>query len=61
VTYNISISTSRVMQPNRKPLTNALKRERLGFHGLTIIVYPKNASPKGASGTAVVKRHLKPQ
>jgi len=61
VTYNISISTCRVVQPNRKPLTDALKRERPCFHGLTIIVYLRIASPKGASGTAVVKRHLKPR
>jgi hypothetical protein len=49
------------MQSNRKALANALKRERLDFHGLTIILYSKHASSKGVVRTTVVKERRKPR
>jgi hypothetical protein len=61
LTNNISIATSRVVQSDGKPATDALKGERLDFHVLTIIVHLVSASPKGEIGTTVVKRRLEPQ
>jgi hypothetical protein len=46
VTHDITVAAFGIPQSNRKPLPNAPKRQRLDFHGLTIIVYEDDASPK---------------
>jgi hypothetical protein len=61
VTHDISVATLGIMQSNRKPLANALKREWLDFHGLTIILYSKHAPSKGDERTTVVKERRKPR